>query len=134
MLKDLITRFLRQHTAPERAELGKRGEEKACAYLKQHNCTILEKNWKSHPYEIDIICMDKTNNELVFIEVKTRQDSDEARSLESFTSKKQRNIIKGAKRYLSQKQCWDTPCRFDLICINGETLNVEHFSNVIIQE
>lgn len=131
MLKDLIHRFLQQHTAPERAKLGERGEEKACAYLKQQNYTILERNWKSHPYEIDIICKDKTNEELVFVEVKTRQDRDEARSFEAFTQKKQRNIIKGAQRYITQKQCWDTPCRFDLICINGDTLNVEHFSNVI---
>lgn len=133
MLKDLINRFLRQYTAPEKANLGKKGEEKACSYLKEQNYTILERNWKSHPYEIDIICKDKTNEELVFVEVKTRKDSDEARSFEAFTPKKQRSIIKGAQRYMTQKQCWDTPCRFDLICINGDTLNVEHFSNVITQ-
>lgn len=133
MLKDLLSRFIQQQTAPEHAKLGKKGEEKACAYLKQHNYAILEKNWKSHPYEIDIICLDKANNELVFVEVKTRHHEEQERSLESFTPKKQRNIIKGAKHYLAQKKCWDTPCRFDLICINGDTLNVEHFSNVIIQ-
>lgn len=133
MLNEVISRFLKQHTVPERAELGKKGEEKACAYLKQNNYTILEKNWKSHPYEIDIVCRDKTNNELVFVEVKTRHDSDEVRSFEAFTPKKQRNIIKGAKKYIAEKNCWDDPCRFDLICINGDTLNVEHFTNVIIQ-
>lgn len=134
MLNNLIARFLQQHTAPEHAKLGKRGEEKACAYLKQQQYAILERNWKSHPYEIDIICFDKTNKELVFVEVKTRRDSDEARSFEAFTPKKQRSIIKGAKQYIAQKQCWDTPCRFDLICINGDTLNVEHFSNVITEQ
>lgn len=133
MLNKLISRYLRQHTAPEHAKLGKKGEEKACTYLKQNNYTILEKNWKSHPYEIDIICRDKTNHELVFVEVKTRHDSDEARSFEAFTPQKQRNIIKGAQKYIAEKKCYDEPCRFDLICINGETLNVEHFSNVIIQ-
>lgn len=131
MLRNLITRFLQQQTASKHAKLGKKGEEKACSYLKQQNYTILERNWKSHPYEIDIICVDKANKELVFVEVKTRQDSDEARSFEAFTPKKQRSIIKGAEQYLAQKECWDTPCRFDLICINGDTLNVEHFSNVI---
>lgn len=133
MLNTLISRFLRENTAPERAKLGKKGEKKACVYLKQNNYTILEKNWKSHPYEIDIICRDKTNNELVFVEVKTRHDSDEARSFEAFTPQKQRNIIKGANKYIAEKKCWDEPCRFDLICINGDTLNVEHFTNVIIQ-
>lgn len=133
MLKDVLTRFLQQQTVPEREKLGKTGEAKACAYLKQHNYAILEKNWKSHPYEIDIICRDKTNNELVFVEVKTRLHADKERSLESFTPKKQRSIIKGAQHYLTQKKCWDTPCRFDLICINGENLNVEHYSNVITQ-
>lgn len=131
MLRDLVTRFLQQYTAPKRANLGKRGEEKACVYLKQHNYKILEKNWKSHPYEIDIICIDNTNKELVFVEVKTRLDTNQERSLEAFTPKKQRSIIKGAELYLSQNTLWDMPCRFDLICINGDTLNVEHFSNVI---
>ena len=133
MLNELISRFLKQSTTPERAKLGKKGEEKACAYLKQKNYTILEKNWKSHPYEIDIICKDKANNELVFVEVKTRLDRNEERSFEAFTPQKQRNIIKGAQKYIAEKKCWDEPCRFDLICINGGTLSVEHFCNVIIQ-
>lgn len=118
-------------------DTGKQGEETACRLLKQKGCTVLERNWKSHPYEIDIICRDNNTGELVFAEVKTRrnQDGETAReqALQAFTSKKQNNIIKGAERYLSQNNLWDSPCRFDLICVNGNTHKAEHFTHVIIR-
>ncbi len=133
MLKNLLSVISKQITAPKNSMLGRKGEKKACRYLKQNSYAVLERNWKSHPYEIDIICMDKKNKELVFVEVKTRHNEDKEQSLEAFTPKKQQNIIKGATLYLNQKGLWDHPCRFDLICINGETLELEHFCNVITQ-
>lgn len=133
MLKELFSLISKQITGPEKSMLGKKGEQKACRYLKQNSYAILERNWKSHPYEIDIICMDKKNKELVFVEVKTRRSEDKKQSLEAFTPKKRQNIIKGAALYLNQKGLWDHSCRFDLICINGETLELEHFCNVITQ-
>lgn len=112
---------------------GSRGENKAAQYLKKHGYTVLERNWKAHPYEIDIICRDGKTGELVFAEVKTRTHSETSRAAEAFTSKKQQAILKAAKLYLSQSDQWDCPCRFDLICICGEEQNVEHFINVIVQ-
>lgn len=128
MLKKLASLF-----APDRADLGKRGEDKACAFLKKHGYRILERNWKSHPHEIDIVCLDGNTRELVFAEVKTRSAEEQENALEAFTSRKQRNIIKAAQKYLSEKEQWDCPCRFDLICVCGKDLNVEHFTDVITQ-
>lgn len=119
--------------AAERADLGKQGEDKACAFLKKHGYKILERNWKSRPHEIDIVCLDGNTGELVFAEVKTRSAKERENALEAFTEKKQRNTVKAAQKYLTEKQKWDCPCRFDLICVSGKDLNVEHFTNVIIQ-
>lgn len=112
---------------------GKEGEEKAVRFLTKNGYTVLERNWKAHPYEIDIICRDNSTSELVFAEVKTRTEEDRNLPVEAFTSKKQQSILKGAKQYLSLTDQWDCPCRFDLICIYGKEQNVEHFTNVIIQ-
>lgn len=132
MLKKLFSALSAQSK-----DTGKQGEDLACRYLKKHGFTILERNWKSHPYEIDIICLDNSTKELVFAEVKTRKESTlqpaREQALQAFTRKKQNNIIKGAKHYLTLHEKWDCPCRFDFISVNGNTKNVEHFTHVIIQ-
>ena len=50
--------------------IGDFGEKKAAFYLFLHGYRILERNWRSGKYEIDIIAA--TRKDLVFVEVKTR--------------------------------------------------------------
>ena len=38
-------------------ELGKKGEEQACAFLEENGYTILEKNWHASYLEVDIIAL-----------------------------------------------------------------------------
>ena len=40
-------------------EIGDRGEDYAAAYLKQHQCIILDRNYRKRWGEIDIIAKDK---------------------------------------------------------------------------
>lgn len=109
--------------------LGTAGEVLAAKHLKKLGYTISEKNWTSHPVEIDLICLD--GDELVFVEVKSRQGEDVADAIAAFHAKKQQNILRAAKMYLSEKELWHMSCRFDLICIYGDAKNVEHYKNVI---
>lgn len=53
-------------------ELGQAGENAACQYLIERDYHIVERNWRCHPLEVDIIADDW--GELVFVEVKTRSD------------------------------------------------------------
>lgn len=110
-------------------KLGKDGEDIAARYLKEKGYHILEKNWRSHPYELDIICQQE--DEIIFVEVKSRNSNNPQDALNAFHNEKQNNIIKAAKSYLSETNTWGKPCRFDLICVYGENKNVEHFENVI---
>ena len=55
----------------EHNELGKLGEELATQFLTEKGYEILEKNWRNKHKEIDIVAKD--GNELVIVEVKTRQ-------------------------------------------------------------
>ena len=54
-------------------EIGRFGEQVACNYLKNHGCTILERNYMTRHGEIDIIAEDDTC--IMFIEVKTRSEN-----------------------------------------------------------
>jgi|SRR3989338_3853923 len=53
---------------PNRAEVGKIGEETACRYLKKHGFATVERNYWKKWGEIDIVA--KKNNTLHFVEVK----------------------------------------------------------------
>ena len=53
-------------------EIGDRGEDYAAAYLKQHQCIILDRNYRKRWGEIDIIARQKDT--YLFVEVKTRHD------------------------------------------------------------
>jgi len=109
--------------------LGKDGEDLAVKYLKKKGYRILERNWRSHPYELDIICQHK--DEIIFVEVKSRSSSNPEDAFNAFHNEKQKNVINAARNYLSATNTWNKPCRFDLICIYDENKNVEHFENVI---
>ena len=50
--------------------IGDFGEKKAVSYLRRRGYRILERNWRSGKYEIDIIA--STLRDLVFVEVKAR--------------------------------------------------------------
>lgn len=75
-----------------RQTIGYLGETAAVRYLKKQHFTIVKRNWKTLRGELDIIAME--NNELVFVEVKTRLDSVTARLrlLDTITAKKQRKL------------------------------------------
>ena len=58
-------------TFPPSADTGRRGEQAAVDYLRRVGFAILERNWRSGRYELDIVA--RRWDELHFIEVKTRR-------------------------------------------------------------
>ena len=99
--------------------LGKIGEKKAAEFLKKKGYKILECNYKSPFGEIDIIAQD--GEYTVFIEVKTRTGEDFGAPSEAVDIRKRQKYVKSASYYLSFKDKWETPSRFDVIEIkNGE--------------
>lgn len=98
-----------------RQELGRRGEDAACAFLEQKGMQIIERNWKCSYGEADIIALD--NGELVFCEVKTRKGTSAGLPEDAVTPRKQQRYIKMAQLYQARSQNDCDAIRFDVISI-----------------
>ena len=110
---------------PGHIELGKRGELLAIEYLESRGYTILENNWKTNRREIDIIAVD--NNEIVFIEVKTRSKNYYEDPEEAVNIKKQKYLITAAEAYIFSNKI-DLDARFDIISViyDGRNHSINH--------
>jgi putative endonuclease len=109
-------------------DLGKQGEEKALAFLEEQGYEIVAANWHEHKFEIDIIAID--NNEMVFVEVKTRATDFFGSPEEAVTIAKQQHLIEGANYYLEQNEI-DLNARFDVIAIvmNTSQTKINHIKD-----
>lgn len=109
--------------------LGNFGEEAAVKYLKNNGYIILDRNFQNkigrRLGEIDIIAKDKKENEIVFIEVKTREYEKYKNTLpeENITYPKIKKLSKISSAYLRLKNLENEPYRFDAISVwfNQET-------------
>ena len=95
-------------------DLGKQGEEKALIFLESQGYEIVATNWHEHKFEMDIIAID--NDEIVFVEVKTRATDFFGSPEDAVTIAKQQHLIEGANYYLEQYEI-DLNARFDVIAI-----------------
>ncbi len=105
--------------------MGRAGERKAAKFLKKEGYKILEKNYKSHFGEIDLIV--QKGDETVFVEVKTRTSIEFGYGSEAVNAKKRDKYYLIASEYLQIKHKTDFPCRFDVIEINDGEIN--HIQN-----
>lgn len=80
---------------------------------------ILETNYKCKLGEIDIIALHE--NQLVFIEVRSRKDSNFGMPQETVNFKKQQKLKKAALFYLKITNKLDSSCRFDVVSILYKT-------------
>lgn len=104
----------------EKIKVGVIGENIAEEYLKLRGYEILERNYRVKHFEIDLIAKNKSC--LVFIEVKTRNNSAFGSAVESLTSWKISNIRKAAQYYIMQKKMFLDiyDIRLDFIAIDIE--------------
>lgn len=96
-------------------ELGRRGEEAAARYLERRGFEILERNWTCPAGEADIIAQDE--NTLVFVEVKTRSNTDKGLPEEAVDQKKRERYERIAAAFLGTYDAVDVAVRFDVVSI-----------------
>lgn len=109
------------------AAIGRWGETAAGEYLLGIGHRILQKNYKRHTGEVDIISMD--GDCIVCTEVKTwfgAQQDDLSRAL---SPSKQRRVARTAQMFLLENgQYRESPVRFDVVCIGPKT-GLSHYTD-----
>lgn len=112
--------------------LGKLGEAVACQYLKKKNYKILTTNFKTRNGEIDIVC--KKNDQLIFVEVKSRISDLKGKPYEAITSQKLKHFQKAIYYFLSQHNLFNWKLRVDVISIEFNSdrsiKKLTHFENI----
>ena len=91
--------------------LGRFGEETVCRWLRWRGYRIIERNFTCREGELDIIAC--RGEQLAFVEVKLRKNSDFGQAREFVTAAKQRRLIAAAERWLARNQTELQP-RFDV--------------------
>jgi len=112
-------------------KLGQKGEEAARQYLNSLGYHIVNQNWRSGRYELDMVA--RHNEMVIAIEVKTRTDEisdfDEVMS-----ANKEKNLKEAVHRYMSSlNEVLD--CRIDLLFLETKQggFNVTHIKDAIGQ-
>jgi putative endonuclease len=96
-------------------ETGKKGEMLARLYLEEQGYTTVEQNWRFSRAEIDLI-MRSDDQQLVFVEVKTRS-SKAFGNPEQFISPKKVRLLNDAARAYMQSIRYEWAYRFDVISV-----------------
>jgi putative endonuclease len=117
---------MRKQTSKSSRQQGADGETLAARFLERNGMRILERNYRYHRGEIDMIADD--GGELVFVEVKTRRSTTYGEPEEAVTPRKQEQLRAIAEGYLAERGIENTPCRFDVVAIlrQRDTITIKH--------
>ena len=95
--------------------LGRRGEDIAARYLETTGLVVLDRNWRCHAGELDIVCADGTG--LVVCEVKTRSGTDFGTPAEAVDDAKAARIRDLAAHWRRDHGVRPCPVRFDIVAV-----------------
>ncbi len=107
---------------------GKIGEQSAEKYLIEKGYTLVARNFKAHPGEIDLIMT--SGCDLVFVEVKAWKRLSVMDLEQSIDARKQHRIIAASEVFMlrNQKLCTGKTIRYDVVFVDGEE-NVTHIKD-----
>lgn len=108
-------------------EKGSFGEKIATEYLVSNGAYIIENNYKIKSGEIDIIA--KLDDEIVFVEVKSRSNTNYGYPSEAVDYRKIKKITNVAKYYILKNKLEDIKIRFDVIEVYLKSKEVNHIVN-----
>lgn len=95
--------------------LGARGERAAARFLKRMGYRIVARGVRSRLGELDLVAVD--GRTVVFVEVKTRTDTDAGSPLDAVTPEKQRRVTQAALAFLKYRGLLEHRSRFDVVSI-----------------
>ena len=109
-------------------ETGIIAENLAHQYLLKKNYRILDRNWHYGHLELDIVARD--GDELVIVEVKSRNGIRYEHPSEAVTNTKIKRIVEAADAYILEKDL-ELETRFDIITVIfiDQKFELEHFKD-----
>ena len=107
------------------------GEDIAVVWLQKQGFRIICRNWRKGSYELDIVCVQQ--DELVFVEVKTRSSDWWGNPEEAVSKGKIKRIVAAADFYLNEYNI-DLSARFDIIAViwTGKSFEIEHIDDAFL--
>jgi putative endonuclease len=111
---------------PGTKAIGDSAEDRALAHLQQQGLTLVQRNYRlaggprQRGAEIDLI-MRARDGTLVFVEVRARRTAGHGGAAASVSALKQQRIVRAAQHFLMRLATLP-PCRFDVVAVDGETL------------
>ena len=112
---DALRQRARQRRLNPDHALGRRAEDIAHRHLQRHGFIIVARNYRmaSGAGEIDLVAWD--DDQLVFIEVKSRQSEDYGAPDRAIGPQKRSSLLRAAREYaLHADVCWES-VRFDVV-------------------
>ena len=114
----------------EHNDRGRWGEQKAAEYLEQGGFRILSRDWRDGHRDLDIVAIDA--DQLVVVEVKTRNSDDVMAPELAVDARKMRNLAAAAAKYVSVYGI-ELPLRFDIVTVTGTAgggFKINHIEDV----
>src|SRR6478752_1696812 len=100
-----------------RQALGIQGENLAVAEIERRGYAVLARRYRTRHGEIDVVARD--GETIVFVEVKAKESGEFGTAAHAVTAEKQRRVISMAVDYLARHRLHRSPCRFDVVAIDG---------------
>lgn len=119
----------------DRAHIGLWGEQLAWAYLSAKGYAMIDHNWRMGHYELDIVAQE--DNELIFVEVKTRLSPDDD-PIDAVDARKRARMIASAEVFIDThaEKCGGGAFeyRFDIIGVTGtpDDYEIEHIPDAFL--
>jgi putative endonuclease len=121
----------------DRQSMGIRGERVAEKWLHVHGWDIADRRFRNGHRDIDIVATRASHGDgriVAFVEVKTRASTDFGGPLSAVNWKKQRELSRSAKVWISRFQRSGDTFRFDVIgvILEAEKVRVQHVENAFL--
>jgi putative endonuclease len=101
---------------PGKGPLGPRAERVAAAHLRRNGYRLLARNLRSHFGEIDLLMEDRSNGQIVVVEVKAGSSDDPPPEVH-LNHAKQRKLSTLAAALVQRYRLGERSIRFDLVAI-----------------
>ena len=121
----------------ERQSMGIRGERVAEKWLHVHGWQIAERRFRNGHRDIDLVAIrpePEAGRTVAFVEVKTRASADFGGPVSAVNWRKQRELCRSAKVWMSRFQEPGDTFRFDVIgvILGSDKVRVQHIENAFL--